>query len=179
MILGIDVSTTCTGFSIVDEQGRLVECSFCYLSDHDNIFDKALQVRLEMIRYREKYKIQKVAIEENLTAFRRGLSSAHTIVTLARFNGIVCYLTFDTLSIKPEIIPVSDGRKSLGIRKAKKGEDAKEIVREWVENQEQNYPWPTKILRNGPRKGEVVREKGVEDAMDAYVMARACLLLKM
>lgn len=179
MILGIDVSTSCTGFAVVDASGRLIESSFCYLTEFENLFDKAIRVKKEIEYYKQKYPIKKVAIEENLSGFRRGLSSAHTIVTLARFNGIVCYLSFEAFSFYPEIIPVSDARRSLGIRTAKKGEDAKEIVKLWVEIQEKDYAWQTKVMKSGPRKGETVREKGVEDCMDAYVMARACLKLKM
>ena len=178
MILGIDISTSCTGFSIIDNDGKLHEISFCYLNNLENIFEKAICVKKEIERYNLKYKIKAIAIEENLTAFRRGLSSAQTIVTLARFNGIVCYLSFDVTSIQPTIIPVSSARKSLGIRTAKKGEDAKAIVKEWVNSQVIDYEWPTKIMKSGPRKGDVVLEKGVEDAMDAYVMARSYLVLK-
>lgn len=178
MILGIDVSTSCTGFALVDAKGRLIEASFCELSNFSDIFKKSDAVEKEIRRYLQNNPVAAIAIEENLTAFRRGLSSAHTIVTLARFNGIVCYLSYSILKENPSIIPVNDARKSLGIRMAKKGEDAKEIVKEWVDREEPEYKWPTKILRNGPRKGEVILEKGVQDAMDAYVMARAYLKLK-
>lgn len=178
MVLGIDVSTSCTGFAFVDEVGKLIEASFVELSNYDNIFDKANVVKKEIERYYSKYKIEVVAIEENLSSFRRGLSSAHTLITLARFNGIACYMSYVVTGTHPAIIPVNEARKKLGIRKAKKGEDAKEIVKEWVDREETTYPWPTKILRNGPRKGETILEKGVQDAMDAYVMARAFIALK-
>lgn len=178
MILGIDVSTSCTGFALIDESGKLIEASFCDLKNEEDLFDKADVVKVEIKRYFEKYNLKAIAIEQNLAIFRRGLSTAHTLATLARFNGIVCYLSFNVTGMKPEIISVLDGRRAVGIRAVKKGEDAKKIVKEWVDIQEKTYKWPTKILRNGPRKGEEVLENGVEDAMDAYVMARAFLVLK-
>jgi Holliday junction resolvasome RuvABC endonuclease subunit len=178
MILGIDVSTSCTGFALLDENKKLIEASFCELSNYDDIFDKADVVRKEIERYISERKITAIAIEENLSSFRRGLSSAHTLITLARFNGIVCYMSHVASGIKPSIIPVNDARRRLGIRKAKKGEDAKELVKEWVDREVIDYVWPTKTMKSGPRKGEVVLEKGVQDAMDAYVMARAFLELK-
>jgi hypothetical protein len=178
MILGIDISTSCTGFALVDKTGKLISSSYCNLSNLEDLFDKAVAVRAEIKKYSTSFDISRISIEENLSIFRRGLSSAHTISTLARFNGIVCYISYVEFGFKPTIISVSDSRKSVGIRTAKKGEDAKAIVREWVLVQEPEYQWPTKTLRNGPRKGEIVFEKGVEDSMDAYVMARACLALK-
>lgn len=178
MILGIDVSTSCTGFALIDETGKLIEASFAELSNYDNIFEKADIVKKEIERYHKERQINAIAIEENLSSFRRGLSSAHTLITLARFNGITCYMSYVVSGAHPTIIPVNEARKILGIRKAKKGEDAKEIVKEWVDRQETTYQWPTKVLRNGPRKGETILEKGVQDAMDAYVMARAFIALK-
>ena len=178
MILGIDVSTSCTGFSIIDEHGNLIKASYCNLAKFDNLFEKADAVLAEVQKYKSEFSITDVSIEENLSIFRRGLSSAHTISTLARFNGIVCYLAYTSFGFKPQIISVSDARKSVGIRAARKGEDAKAIVKDWVMLQEKTYPWPTKILKGGPSKGTVVFEKGVEDCMDAYVMARSCLELK-
>ena len=41
----------------------------------------------------QAHDIQKIFIEENLQAFRPGFSSAKTLLTLARFNGIVSYLS--------------------------------------------------------------------------------------
>lgn len=178
MILGIDVSTSCTGFALIDREGKLKVATFCDISNLDNIFDKAKVIKDEIAKYHKSYNLESIAIEENLSMFRRGLSSAHTLITLARFNGIVCYLANDVTDMRPNIISVSDARRSVGVRKAKKGEDAKAIVKEWVESQEPDFEWPTKVLKGGPRKGEVVKEKGVEDAMDAYVMAKACLVLK-
>jgi Holliday junction resolvasome RuvABC endonuclease subunit len=178
MILGIDVSTSCTGFALIDNNGKLIEASFSNLKNEEDLFDKAEIVKKEIRRYFETYKLIGIAIEQNLSIFRRGLSTAHTLATLARFNGIVCYLSYNVTGMKPSIISVLDARKSVGIRNVKKGEDAKKIVKEWVDLQESTFKWPTKILRNGPRKGFEVLEDGVEDAMDAYVMARAFLVLK-
>ena len=63
-------------------------------------------------------------IEENLQAFRPGLSSAKTLLTLARFNGIVGYLAQQEFFCEPIYINVNVARKSVGlkiIRKSKGG----------------------------------------------------------
>jgi hypothetical protein len=175
LYLGIDVSTSCTGFALIDETGKLIEASFVYLDSPDH-HQRALDVKKEIERYSTRG-IERVSIEANLTGFQRGRSSAHVLMTLARFNGVVTYLAREVLSITPDVISVTIARNNLGI-KIPRGSDPKAIVKMWVDSQEKDYTWQTKVLKSGPRKGETVLEKGVEDAMDAYVIARAVLLLK-
>ena len=175
LYLGIDVSTSCTGFALIDEDKKLIEASFIYLDSPDH-HQRALEVKKEIERYSTRG-IERVSIEANLTGFQRGRSSAHVLMTLARFNGVVTYLTREVLDITPDIISVTVARNNLGI-KIPRGADPKAVVKIWVDSQEKDFKWQTKVLKSGPRKGETVLEKGVEDAMDAYVMARALILLK-
>lgn len=122
-----------------------------------------------------KYNITKVVIEENLQAFRPGFSSAKTLLSLARFNGIVSYLAQEQFAVQPEFINVNVARKKVGLKivsKRKGGAPTKEQVFSWVDNQV-NFPWPTKELKSGPRKGQTILEPGCFDAADAYVIAVA------
>lgn len=169
--LGIDVSTSCTGFAAVDSIGKLVKASFVYLGEHDTIYEKAEAVRQELLSYRE-FGIKCIAVEECLLGFRRGGSSSHTLITLARFNGTVAYVAASIFGIDPVTINVSSGRKSLGIVHPK-GSNVKDFVAGWFKEQEPNHVWPTKTVTRGRNKGVTLNEKGAEDAMDAYVMARA------
>jgi len=171
--LGIDVSTSCTGFALVDENGKLIEASYVYLSEFPTIHAKAEHVRQELQRYCDR-SVSCIAVEECLLGFRRGKSSAQTLITLARFNGVVHYIASSEFGIDPHTINVSTARKQLGIQIAK-GENPKVAVAAWMRLQEPDYPWPTKVVKRGKLKGETVLEKGVEDASDAYVMARAAL----
>jgi hypothetical protein len=175
--LGVDVSTSCTGFSLVDKEGKMIRSSFVYLSEFSTIHEKAEAVRKEIEKYRDTG-IRRVAIEQNLLGFRRGASSANTLITLARFNGVVHYVTTSVLGLDPITVPVVTARKALGITHAK-GEDVKKKVLEWVNAQEPDYVWPQKLLTRGKGKGTMVNEKGVEDAADAYVMARAVRLIEL
>jgi len=95
IILGLDVSTSCTGICVVDDN-----------IEPDNkgshiLFLKAIELAKFKTLERKEEEIQnffhnqflidvdRIVVEEPLTAFRPGMSSAQTISTLVRFNGIV------------------------------------------------------------------------------------------
>ena len=176
MILGLDVSTSSTGWAILNDDGSLVEMGSFKLTKHDNLFDKAQAVRNGLIDLRSKHSVSKISIEEPLQGFRRGMSSAHTLLTLARFNGIVSWLAFDVFSIKPIFFDSTSARRGLGI-KIDKARDTKDQIMEWVEVVT-GKELPKRIATTGKKKGMTLFAAGVNDAADAYVMARAAYLLK-
>ena len=100
-ILGLDVSTACTGWSILDSEGQLVDMGAIVLSKSKTLYTKAESVREAMQDLSSKYDINAIFIEENLQSFRRGFSSAKTLSTLARFNGVVSMVAYDTFSLEP------------------------------------------------------------------------------
>lgn len=175
MILGLDVSTSSTGWAILDDSGTLVEMGSFKLTKHDNLFDKAHSVRNGLLDLSSKYSISKISIEEPLQGFRRGMSSAHTLLTLARFNGIVSWLAFDVFNVKPIFFDSTSARRGLGI-KIDKARDTKDQIMEWVETVT-GQPLPKRIATAGKKKGMTLFAAGVNDAADAYVMARAAYLL--
>lgn len=175
MILGLDVSTSSTGWAILDDSGTLIEMGSFKLTKHDNLFDKAHAVQNGLLDLKSKYFISKISIEEPLQGFRRGMSSAHTLLTLARFNGIVSWLAFDVFGIKPIFFDSTSARRGLGIR-IDKARDTKDQIMEWVEVVT-GQPLPRRIATTGKKKGMTLFASGVNDAADAYVMARAAYLL--
>lgn len=175
MILGIDISTSTVGFAIIDSNGKLIKADYVYLHLFDTLYEKATVVKEHLINIKNEHDIKHIAIEKNMLGFRRGLSSAQTIIKLARFNGIISYIAQLMFEIEPEMISVTSARKAIGVP-ITKGCDVKKVVIDWVTDREKDYDWPTKVLKSGPRKGKVVLEKGVEDACDAYVMAHSLLL---
>lgn len=176
MILGLDVSTSSTGWSILNDDGSLVEMDAFKLTKYDSIFTKADAVRNGLVEISKKYKVHKVAIEEPLQGFRRGMSSARTLLTLARFNGIVSWQAFEVFEVEPIFYNSTYARKGLGI-KLDKSRDTKDQIMEWVEVVTGN-PLPKRVATTGKKKGMTLFASGVNDAADAYVMARAAYLLK-
>lgn len=139
MILGIDVSTSITGFAIVGDD-EILHYSMCDLRKHKGPFAKAEAVKeyiedlFEMYQLdndnfigNAKFPIEKIYIEQPLMMFAKGRSSASVISTLAAFNGIVSWLVYEMFEIEPEYISASSARKKAGIS-IKRGQKAKEIV---------------------------------------------------
>jgi len=182
-ILSLDISTSCTGYCILDPElnsvTSLMDLGFIPLSKHKSHFSKANIVLGDLREMKSKYNITEIAIEENLQSFRSGFSSAQTLSSLAKFNGIVAYLCEDIFGISPKFFNVNAARKSVGLKiisKRKGGADTKEQVMNWAADALKGYEWPTKTLKGGPRKGQVVLEPGCYDMADAYVIACAAKL---
>ena len=182
-ILALDISTSCTGYCILnpelDSETSSVDLGFIPLAKYKSHFSKANIVLNDLQEIKSKHNITEIAIEENLQSFRSGFSSAQTLSSLAKFNGIVAYLCQDIFEVEPKFYNVNAARKSVGLKivsKRKGGADTKIQVMDWVSQALLGYEWPTKTLRNGPRKGTVVLEPGCYDMADAYVIARAAKL---
>ena len=176
MILGLDVSTTSTGWAVLNDTGDFIEMGNFKLTKQDNLFDKATAIRVGLLQLKDRYKITKISIEEPLQGFRRGMSSAHTLLTLARFNGIVSWIAFDVFGVKPIFYDSTSARRGLGI-KIDKARDTKDQIMEWVEVVT-GISLPRRTATTGKKKGMILFASGVNDAADAYVMARAAYLLK-
>ena len=180
MILGLDVSTSCTGWCIIDRDAKLVRMGYIKLSKISSVFEKAKVTQAELGKLCEEFSIDDVFIEENLQAFRPGFSSAKTLISLSRFNGIVSYLCEQIFETEPRFINVNAARKIVGlkiVRKSKGGMPTKHQVLDWVSNQLEGFThqWPIRVLKSGPRKGISTLEDGCYDMADAFVIAQAGL----
>lgn len=173
--LGLDISTSCTGWCVLSPSGSFIDMGYITLDSKLTSFQKADMMSSALANLHIKYDITRVVVEENLQAFRPGFSSAKTLLSLARFNGIVSYLAQKQYSVEPEFINVNVARKAVGLKiisKRKGGAPTKEQVFSWVDSKV-DFTWPTKKLKSGPRKDQVILEPGCFDAADAYVIALA------
>ena len=140
MILGIDISTSITGFAVVGD-GQLLHYSSIDLRKYKGIFEKADILKEYIADLFENYQldqdsggwggsehpIEKIYIEQPLHMFMKGKSSAKTLSTLMTFNGVVSWLIYELFEIEPQYIAATSARKQCGI-KVKRGEKAKEVV---------------------------------------------------
>ncbi len=142
MILGLDVSTSSTGATVLDDAGEIIYNTAWDTRKFKDIFKKATYVKEEIHDLYDKYgpnhsshtgsAIEHIFIEQSLQSFRSGFSSAKTLSTLSRFNGIVSWLCFDIVDLEPEYIAATTARKLAGI-KVPRGQKAKEVVLRHVE----------------------------------------------
>jgi len=174
MILGLDVSTSITGATVVDESGNVVMCKSWDTRNKNRYGDllvKADFIRLELLKVSHYHKIKKIYIEQSLQSFRSGFSSAQTLSTLSRFNGIVSWLCYKTFDVKPEYIAATSARKMCGI-KIPRGQKAKEVVLKYLLDNEEGFG--VQYTKQGNPKPDSY------DRADSIVIAKAgyCLCNK-
>ena len=126
MILGLDISTSITGVTVLDMSGTCVYNEYWDTRNKNHfptIYHKAHHVkeRLQSL----PYKFEHIFVEQSLQSFRSGFSSAQTLSTLSRFNGIVSWVCWDEFELMPEMLAATSARKQVGI-KVSKGEKGKQ-----------------------------------------------------
>ena len=171
--LGLDVSTSKTGWCLLSDDGSLIRMGCVDLSSQNDLFTKTEFLMVSLVEEVGKINGEfEIVIEEPLLRFARGMSSASTLLTLNRFNGMVTYACWKEIGVKPTHLNVIFARRSLGIKRDKE-RNVKDVVMQWVASDVETYDWPTKIVTRGKRKGETVFEASCYDVADAYVMAKA------
>lgn len=178
LILGLDISTSVTAYTLVDTEGPqrdfVVKYEGIHLSKKKSLYDKAATIKQHFEELNKEYTVDLVCAEESLQSFRRGLSSAKTLSTLTRFNGIVCYLAEDIFKTQVELVNVIHARSQLGLKIDRKSSDStKEQVLAWSMKHDllEAIEWPKKTLKSGPRSGTVINDPSCYDIADAAVMS--------
>lgn len=169
MILGLDISTSITGYTILDDN-KIVFCSKLDLRNkkYTDFFDKSVAARQLLNNIRKEYSIDKIFIEETLNVMNKGMSSAHTIMVLNRFNGILSWVCYEIFGIKPQYIACRQARKMVGIN-VPKGGDAKAItLQHWLDTDTDFKVEYTKF--GNPQQGSY-------DMADSLTIAKAGYLL--
>ena len=132
-ILGLDISTSITGATVI-HGGKILKTVFWDTRNKKHfptIYKKARHIKHQLEDLALNYSISHIYIEQSLHSFRSGFSSAQTLSTLSRFNGIVSWLCWDLFNIQPEMIAATSARKQAGVG-VKRGDNAKEKVLEFV-----------------------------------------------
>lgn len=169
MILGLDISTSITGWTVLDGP-TILACEKLDLRNkkYTDFLDKSVAAKKLLQDIKNKYNITEIFIEETLNVMNKGMSSAHTIMTLNRFNGILSWMCYEVFQIKPKYIACRQARKIVGIL-VPKGGDAKQIVlQHWLDNEPQFKVEYSKF-------GNPVQ--GTFDRADSLVIAKAGELL--
>ena len=176
MIIGFDVSTSITGVAIVAE-GELVYYDSIDLRKYKDVFDKTAAFKEKLLDIYEMYQldneyrwgdsdysIEHIYIEQSLHMFMGGKSSAKTLSTLTRFNGIASWLIYELFEIKPKFIGATSARKQAGI-KVPRGQKAKQVVLKHLLDNEPAFK--VEYTKHGNPKPDSY------DKADAIVVAKA------
>tara|TARA_Y100000310_G_scaffold120829_1_gene119597 strand:- start:1222 stop:1755 length:534 start_codon:yes stop_codon:yes gene_type:complete len=164
MILGLDISTSITGYTVLDNKGNIIVCDHIDLRKEKNFFLKAAQIEGTLNVIRKSYFIEKVYVEQSLQSFRSGFSSAQTLSLLSKINGIVSWICYNIFGDEPRYLAATSARKLCGI-KVPKGQKAKAVSLQFVVD---NVPgFEIEYTRHGNPKA------GYADRSDSYVIAKA------
>jgi Holliday junction resolvasome RuvABC endonuclease subunit len=164
MILGLDISTSITGYTVLDHGGNILTCDHIDLRKEKNFFKKIQIVRKCLEALESEYPIERVYIEQSLQSFRSGFSSAQTLSLLSKINGIVSWICYNMFYGEPKYLAATSARKLCGI-KVPRGQKAKAVSLQFVVD---NVPgFEVQYTKHGNPKA------GYADRSDSYVIAKA------
>ena len=169
MILGLDVSTSITGVSVINRKGDVLLCEAIDTRNKNkfsSLLSKASFIKSKLQEIKNTHKIDEIYIEESLQSFRSGFSSAKTLSTLSKINGIVSYLAWEIFEKEPEYIAATSARKLCGV-KVPRGQKAKQDVLNFILDNEPDF------VIEYTRHGNPC--PGTYDRADSLILARAGL----
>jgi len=170
VILGLDVSTSRVGITILDSNTSLIDCQVIKLNSKDKLEDRCYQIeRYLQVNY-NKYHIEEIFIEAPFIMFSGGKTTAMTMAKLQRFNGMVCWMVRNLYGICAVSIAANKARGLVGL-KIKRGEKTKLKAIEWVQKE-----YPKDFIVEYTRYGNP--KPGTDDKADSIIIARAGLLIE-
>lgn len=175
--VGLDISTSIVGLVVLNSvTGDLVSMDAIKLTGkkYSDVWVKATHVENELARIvdMDKYLVNSIFVEEAHMRFTPGFSSAKTLFSLSRFNGIVSFIAYKLFGQKPKMTNVRTARKHLGIKinYKDKTKDTKTKVFEAVKKINPHFPWAQHVAKGGKSKGQTVWSKHNFDMADAWVI---------
>ena len=162
-ILGIDISTSITGFAVIGKE-QVVYYGSTDLRKEKDTFAKAIAVKKKLMDILIEFPISHIYIEQPFTFFNSGGSSAKTMAVLQKFNGIVSWMVYELFELEPQYLTAMEARKLCGI-KVPRGQKAKKVVLEHLLETEAAFK--IEYTNHGNPKPESY------DRADAIVVAKA------
>lgn len=178
-VIGLDVSTSVTGYCIIDldcssDQGSNIKrLGYIDFKKCNNLFEKADKVASVFGQLVVEFpEIELLGIEEPLLGFQKGMSSASTITTLMKFNGIVSYVARATFKVDPTYVSAAHARKLCGVKVQRtaiaKMSGKEQVFRHMTEHDLKHIVWELK------KNGQQIDAS--RDMTDAYVIAKAVVI---
>ena len=163
VILGLDASTTCVGYAFTEDK-KILDMGFIDIKKEKTPKEKVFKVLefLNNISYIND--IEKIYVEDNLSGFAGGFTSQQTIVKLAKFNAILCFMLEHVFDVEPNNINPMTARKNVFGKARVKGIKAKDYVKMKVEQMYDTSKWCKTTTRGNWDKRNI-------DMYDGLVMS--------
>ena len=160
--LGLDASTTCVGYAFTRDK-KILNMGFIDIKKQKTPRDKVQKVLEELNSFDYIDEVMDINIEDNLSGFAGGRTSQQTIIKLAKFNAVLCFMLenfdFNVHSINP-----MTARKQVFGKARVKGVKAKDFVKRQIENKFNTKKWCKKTTRGNWDKRNI-------DMYDGLVMS--------
>ena len=163
VILGLDISTTCVGYAFTEDK-KILEMGFIDIKKQTTHKEKAFYVLTHINESSYIDKVEKVYVEDNLSGFAGGFTSQQTIVKLAKFNAVLCFVIEDTFDIEVKNVNPMTARKQVFGKARVKGVKAKDFVKRQIEELYDTKKWCKHTTRGNWDKRNI-------DAYDGLVMS--------
>ena len=170
-ILVLDISSSKVGMALLKDD-KIIISEVIKFKSNLPLEERALQFENRMQNIEKHYVVYDVYVEQPAMMFKGGKTTAHTMATLQRFNGMCCYAVRKAFGLRPTLINPRSARSKLGI-KPPRGVPSKEVKRYIIEHVENKFDGQFKY--NMTHKGNP--QPGTDDRADALVVALAGPLL--
>lgn len=180
-VLGLDISSSCVGVCYLNvASGIKTDGTHIEVLDHidlkssaklTNLWQKADELKKVLNKMISDYSMKpdQIIIEDAAKKFTPGRSSADTISTLLRFNGISSYVVRELFNKDPEFLGAQEARKLCSLKMQRVGKVNKpqkeQVFEAMMSSDLKHIVWPKK------KSGADVEWS--RDATDAYVLAKA------
>tara|TARA_R100001594_G_scaffold75458_1_gene110224 strand:- start:411 stop:920 length:510 start_codon:yes stop_codon:yes gene_type:complete len=161
--LGLDISTSCVGYAFTKDK-EILDMGFIDIKKFKTYREKAFFILSKLDKNKYIDRVEKIYVEDNLSGFAGGRTSQQTIVKLAKFNAILCFIIEDTFEVEVKNINPMTARKNVFGKARVKGKKAKEFVQEQVEKMYNTKKWCKETSRGNWDKRNI-------DMYDGLVMS--------
>ena len=161
--LGLDISTSCVGYAFTKDK-KILDMGFIDISKQKTPKEKVFKVLDFLNKSSYIDNVYDINIEDNLSGFAGGRTSQQTIVKLAKFNAILCFVLEDMLDMEVHSINPMTARKQVFGKARVKGIKAKDLVKMKVEEMYDTKKWCKHTTRGNWDKRNI-------DMYDGLVMS--------
>ena len=160
--LGIDASTTCVGYAFTKDK-KILNMGFIDIKKQTTPKEKVFKVIDFLNKSSYIDNVFDIHIEDNLSGFAGGRTSQQTIIKLAKFNAILCFM-LENFDYKVHNINPMTARKNVFGKARVKGIKAKDLVKMKIEEMYNTSKWCKETTRGNWDKRNI-------DAYDGLVMS--------
>ena len=161
--LGLDISTTCVGYAFTKDK-KILDMGFIDIKKEKTPKEKVFKVLDFLNKSSYIDDVFNIDVEDNLSGFVGGFTSQQTIVKLAKFNAILCFMLEHVFDVEPNNINPMTARKNVFGKARVKGIKAKDLVKMKIEEMYDTSKWCKHTTRGNWDKRNI-------DMYDGLVMS--------